>query len=83
MALAKLVGANRRYIEQTIPHISSLMLGSPRDVIENSEVVLISKKTSPIREALTKNVDGRVVIDLVRALEEPAERPEHYEGICW
>jgi GDP-mannose 6-dehydrogenase len=83
VALAKLVGANRRYIEQTIPHISSLMVGSPRDVIESSDVVLISKKTSPIREALTKNVDGRVVIDLVRALEEPAERPEHYEGICW
>jgi GDP-mannose 6-dehydrogenase len=83
VALAKLVGANRRYIEQTIPHISSLMLSSPRDVIENSDVVLISKKTSPIREALTKNADGRVVIDLVRALEEPAERPEHYEGLCW
>src|SRR5690348_1185224 len=43
VALAKLVGANRRYIEQTIPHISSLMVGSPRDVIESSDVVLISK----------------------------------------
>src|SRR6266581_5032670 len=83
VALAKLVGANRRYIEETIPHISSLMLNSPQEVMESCEVVVISKKTSPIREALTKNADGRVVIDLVRALEEPAERPEHYEGLCW
>src|SRR4029077_2018640 len=51
VSLAKLVGANRRYIEQTIPHISSLMLSSPRDVIENCDVIKISKKTSPIREA--------------------------------
>ena len=83
VALAKLVGANRRYIEQTIPHISSLMLSSPRDVIESSDVVLISKNTRPIREALTNYADGRAVIDLVRALEEPAERPKQYQGICW
>ncbi len=83
VALAKLVGANRRYIEQTIPHISSLMLSSPRDVMERSDVVLISKKTPLIQEALTNYVNGRMVIDLVCALDEPAARPKQYEGICW
>ena len=83
VALAKLVGANRRYIEQTIPHISSLMLSSPQDVIQTSEVVLISKKTPPIREALAKYADGRAVIDLVHALDGLTERPKCYEGICW
>jgi GDP-mannose 6-dehydrogenase len=83
VSLAKLVGANRRYIEHTIPHISSLMLSSPQEVMERSEVVLISKKTPPIREALANYADGRAVIDLVRALDEPAERPKQYEGICW
>jgi GDP-mannose 6-dehydrogenase len=83
VALAKLVGANRRYIEQTIPHISSLMLNSPQEVMESSEVVLISKKTPPIRQALTKFADGRTVIDLVRAFDRSAERPKQYEGICW
>jgi hypothetical protein len=51
--------------------------------MERSDVVLISKKTPPIREALTKYVDGQTVIDLVRAFDEPAERPKQYEGICW
>jgi GDP-mannose 6-dehydrogenase len=83
VSLAKLVGANRRYIEQTIPHISSLMLGSPRDVIESSDVVLISKNTRPIREALANYADGRAVIDLVHALDGLTERPKGYEGICW
>src|SRR5260370_26023782 len=83
VALAKLVGANRRYIEQTIPHISSLMLNSPQEVMESSAVVIISKKTPPIRQALTKFADGRTVIDLVRAFDRSAERPKQYEGICW
>src|SRR5687768_3555085 len=38
VALAKLVGANKRYIEQTIPHISSLMVASAREAIEASEL---------------------------------------------
>ncbi len=83
VALAKLVGANKRYIEETIPHISSLMVSSPQEVIEGSDVVVASKKTPPIREALTKFADGRTVIDLVRAFDRSAERPKQYEGICW
>jgi len=83
VALAKLVGANKRYIEETIPHISSLMVSSPQEVIEGSDVVVASKKTPPIRQALTKFADGRTVIDLVRAFDRSAERPKQYEGICW
>jgi len=83
VALAKLVGANKRYIEETIPHISSLMVSSPQEVIEGSDVVVASKKTPPIRQALTKFADGRIVIDLVRAFDRSAERPKQYEGICW
>src|SRR6266568_4250899 len=75
VALAKLVGANKRYIEETIPHISSLMVSSPQEVIEGSDVVVASKKTPPIRQALTKFADGRTVIDLVRAFDRSAERP--------
>jgi GDP-mannose 6-dehydrogenase len=83
VALAKLVGSNRRYIEQTIPHISSLMLNTPQDVMERSEVIVVSKKTPLIREAMTAHANGKVVLDLVRFLPEGAKRPDYYEGICW
>ncbi len=83
VALAKLVGANRRYIEQTIPHISSLMLNTTQEVIEGSELVIVSKKTPQIREAILGHADGKIILDLVRVLPEGADRPAHYEGICW
>jgi GDP-mannose 6-dehydrogenase len=83
VAVAKLVGANKRYIEQTIPHISSLMLDSPEDVIRASEVVVISKKTQRIQEAVMRHADSKEMLDLVRLLPASAERPAHYEGLCW
>lgn len=83
IAVAKLVGANRSYIEKTIPHISSLMVDSPRDVIENSDVVVISKKTDDIQSAVKDCAGEKVVIDLVRIDSEFSIDLENYQGICW
>jgi GDP-mannose 6-dehydrogenase len=83
VSLAKIRGANRRYIEQTIPHISSLMTSSLEDVLETSEVVLVSKTGPQFSDAI-KGVPGdRIVIDLVRLFPQPNGRPRLYEGICW
>jgi len=83
VTLSKIRGANRRYIEQTIPHISSLMSSSLEDVIQSSEVVLVSKKGRQFAEALQNLSDGRIVIDLVRLFAPSTGRPHLYEGICW
>jgi GDP-mannose 6-dehydrogenase len=83
VALAKLVGANKQYIEQTIPHISALMFPSAREVIESSDVVVISKNSPPIREAIAKYSDSKVFIDLVRLSPEALKDSPNYQGICW
>jgi GDP-mannose 6-dehydrogenase len=83
VGLAKLVGANKRYIEETIPHISSLMVSSPREVIEASDVVVVSKKNRRIHEAIAKHGDSKMVIDLVRLSPELINGAPNYEGICW
>jgi GDP-mannose 6-dehydrogenase len=83
VALAKLVGANKRYIEQTIPHISSLMLASPEKVIEACDVVIVSKKTPKIQDAVMKKAGSKLVVDLVRLAPDSTQPCENYEGICW
>jgi GDP-mannose 6-dehydrogenase len=83
VGLAKLVGANKRYIEETIPHISSLMVSSPSEVIETSDVVVVGKKNPRIYDAIVKHGDSRVIIDLVRLYPESISRPANYEGVCW
>ncbi len=83
VALAKLVGANKYYIEQAIPHISSLMLSSPKEVIDASDVVVVSKNNPTIQEAVTNNSDSKLIIDLIRLPREAVKGSASYEGICW
>ncbi|MFX1555418.1 MAG: nucleotide sugar dehydrogenase [Promethearchaeota archaeon] len=80
--IAKIYGANKKFIEQIIPHISSLMRSSVEEVIQNSDVVVIGHKTREFRSAIAKFDHRKKVIDLVRIVEKPKEF-RFYDGICW
>jgi GDP-mannose 6-dehydrogenase len=83
VALAKLVGANKYYIEQAIPHISSLMVPSPKEVIQSSDVVVVSKNNPQIQEAVANHSDSKLIIDLIRLPDEAVKASPNYQGICW
>jgi GDP-mannose 6-dehydrogenase len=83
VSLAKLYGANRRYIEQTIPHISSLMSVSIEEVVGESELIIVSKKGPQFAEAIKNHGKGRIVIDLVRLQPDLNGHATDYQGICW
>ena len=83
VALARLVGANKSYIEQAIPHISSLMVRSPKEVIQASDVVVVSKNNPGIQEAVASYSDSKLIIDLIRLPHEAVKASRNYKGICW
>jgi GDP-mannose 6-dehydrogenase len=83
VALARLVGANKTYIEQAIPHISSFMVPSAKEVIETSDVVVVSKTNLKIQEAIANSSNSKVIIDLVRLPNEAVKTFRNYKGICW
>jgi GDP-mannose 6-dehydrogenase len=83
VALARLVGANKYYIEQAIPHISSLMVPSPKEVIQSSDVVVVSKNSPQIQEAVANHSDSKLIIDLIRLPPESVKASSNYQGICW
>jgi GDP-mannose 6-dehydrogenase len=83
VALARLVGANKRYIEETIPHISSLMVSSPKEVIEGSDVVVVGTKNARIHDAIATHKDSTMIIDLIGLYPETMDGAPNYQGICW
>jgi GDP-mannose 6-dehydrogenase len=83
VALARLIGANKTYIEQAIPHIASLMVRSPEEAIETSDVVVVGKNNPTIQQAVASHNDSKLIIDLVRLPREAISDSRNYKGICW
>ena len=82
VSLAKLYGANKRYLDETIPHVTSLMESSVAKVLDRSDLVIVSKKTDHFRESLEGLTRDVLVIDLVRLYPE-SKGKKNYEGISW
>ena len=80
--LASLVGANRDYILNRIPHISKLMVDSVEDVMSFAETIVIGTAAEEFRSVLTKLRPGQVIVDLVRIIDQQSI-PDRYDGICW
>jgi GDP-mannose 6-dehydrogenase len=82
VSLAKLFGANKRYLDETIPHITSLMESSVSKVLDKSDLVIVSKKTPHFKEEIEGIKRNIYVLDLVRLFANYNER-DNYEGISW
>jgi GDP-mannose 6-dehydrogenase len=84
VVLGRILGSNRQFIEETIPHIGSLLSRDLKEVVENAEVLLIGTKAASAEKLAQYLRPGTVVIDLVH-LDKSRRLVGHtpYEGICW
>jgi GDP-mannose 6-dehydrogenase len=83
VSLARLIGSNRDYIDQVIPHIGSLLKPDLEEVLKEAEVVVIATRgLDP--QVLQKNIRAdQEVIDLVNLEKSRRIRSAAYKGICW
>jgi len=81
VSLARLVGANKDYIEGQIPHISQLMRTSLEEIVELADVLVIGNRSAEFEQIKNMRRDGQVIIDLVRMFNDRSD--ETYQGICW
>lgn len=77
--LSKLMGKNKSYIEEKLPHLSEYLSSNLEEVIDWAETIIITNKEKGF-ETLSLN-NGKKVIDLARIDE--LLNLENYEGICW
>jgi hypothetical protein len=59
------------------------MVSDLAEVFNQSDLIVVSKKTPQFVDALAKKMDGKAMIDLVRLWPELAGGKPKYEGICW
>ena len=80
--LARLVGANKDYIEAHVPRIVELMVHSIAAVIAHAEVIVIGNEAAEFRQLLACVPTDKEVIDFV-GIERERGSGERYDGICW
>ncbi len=64
VSLARLTGANRRYIESEIPHIAELLVDSLGELTEFAEVVVLTRDGERERKLLSELGKNQIAIDL-------------------
>ena len=84
VSLGRLMGSNRQYIEDVIPHLGSLLSSDLEQVLAKAQVVIIGTRGID-RKTLDAHLrPEHVVVDLVNL--EKSRRPAakgSYQGLCW
>lgn len=81
--VSQLIGANKRYIENVVPHIGSLMCESVEEAMKGMSTVVVGLSDQQIMSELyTHSQDGQFFLDLA-GVPEPTRLRGEYRGICW
>lgn len=80
--VASLVGANRDFILNRIPHISKLMVDNVDRVLDHAQTVVIGNNDPGFRSVPERLRAGQVLVDFVRIADRRSEDGV-YDGICW
>jgi GDP-mannose 6-dehydrogenase len=81
--LSMLLGANKQYIEETIPHIGDLLVPSPEQAVRNADVIVVGQSVAAHWEAVYAGGHrDQLVVDLAGGAD-PARLSSRYWGVCW
>ena len=80
--MASLVGANKDYILNHIPHISRLMVNRMEDLLAHGDTIVIGNNDSEFRAVIEQDLSGKAIVDLVR-IGGSSLPGNNYDGICW
>jgi GDP-mannose 6-dehydrogenase len=83
ISLARLTGANKKYIEGEIPHISSLLLDDLQKAVAHGEVLVIGNRAPEFSRLKELPLQGKTIVDLARVPGLGRQQGLDYHGITW
>ncbi|GAB3096118.1 nucleotide sugar dehydrogenase [Aestuariicella hydrocarbonica] len=81
VSIASLVGANKDYILNQIPHIHRLMASGIDEVLDHAETLVLGTNDAEFTDLSSKIRPDQTIIDLVRI--NSLSNSGMYKGICW
>jgi len=79
VSVSRLLGTNKLFIDQHIPHLVELLKMEPKQLFDDSELIILNQKNNPANE-LIRSYPQKKYFDLVGL---DLSDIENYEGVCW
>ena len=81
--VARLIGANRRFIEESIPHIASVMTEDIEQLVREADVLVVASRTPEVLAALQAHTRPEQLLLDVATLPDRQGHRARYRGVCW
>ncbi len=82
VTLARLMGANRDFILNRIPHISKIMVDEIDAVLSHANTVVIGNNDPEFAEVAARLRADQILVEFFRVTKDGGANG-NYEGICW
>ncbi|MBL1421536.1 MAG: nucleotide sugar dehydrogenase [Alphaproteobacteria bacterium] len=82
VSLDSLIGLNKQYILNAIPHIDRLMVDTIDEAIKGAEIVIVGNNAQEFADIPSKIKSDQCLVDFVR-LENTTHLKDRYIGINW
>ena len=81
--MARVLGANRAFVEQEVPYLPERLKGDLREVVDASEVIVVAHGAPEYRAVGQWIGAGKALVDLVHAVDPASLRGGEYHGLAW
>ncbi len=81
--MERVLGANRRFVEDEVPYLPERLRTSVREVVDSSEVVVVANASKEYRDVGRLMKSGQVLIDLVHVVDPASLAAGEYHGLAW
>lgn len=82
LLVSRLVGQNRRYMDEHLPHLAALLVDSLDTLAQHSDILIVGHKSPAVEAFLPTLAPEKHVVDLVR-VSSSNHIAATYDGICW
>ncbi len=82
--LSRLIGANRTFIDERLPHIGDLLMDDVDAVLEHGDILIVGSTAPEVADAIARARPEQLIVDLVRLPNAGQMRGSpNYVGIGW
>ena len=83
VSLSRLIGANKSYIEEAIPHLGELLRPTPDEVIQGADIIIGGQSLPAMLEAVYANATAEQLLIDLGGIADRSRIAARYWGVCW